>query len=160
MSPVERRDFKDKQMNETMTSLIDSENKSLKSRLVFAAILYLGTLVAYVVIFLLKEPDETIKGLAYLNPAFLLASDVVIASLSPQDQKIRQDSSRGSFVYSRTFQSVILLLIRMFLCFNEQYWLANLAVIYFIVQLVCAYDASQTLFLNTNVTRNEQEDII
>ena len=40
-------------------------------------------------VFLAKEDDENIRGLAFLNPAFLLGSDVVILSLRAQAVKIR-----------------------------------------------------------------------
>lgn len=114
---------------------------------------------AYLAIFLAKEEDKTIRGLALLNPIFLLGSDIVIASLRRQAIKVR-NNGKGNFVYSTTFQALVLLFNRVLLCYNKEYWLCNLALVYFLVQLVCAYDATQTFFLNTKVVRNEQDDII
>ena len=46
-----------------------------------AAFLYLATMGVYMGVFLAKEDEETIRGLALLNPVFILLSDVVILSL-------------------------------------------------------------------------------
>ena len=43
----------------------------------------------YMGVFLAKEDEEHLRGLAFLNPAFLLGSDVVILSLRAQTVKIR-----------------------------------------------------------------------
>ena len=144
MSSIEKRDFKDSQLKETLTEITEKETKSLKGRICFATLLYLGTLVAYAAIFLMKEKEASIRGLALLNPVFLLATDIVMASLSPPVTKIKQNStsSRASFVYSTAFQAFVLLFARVALCFNEEYWLVNMAIVYLVVQLVCAYDAT------------------
>ena len=49
--------------------------------MITAGIVYLALMVAYVIIFLAKEEDDAIRGLAILNPIFILASDIVILSL-------------------------------------------------------------------------------
>ena len=36
----------------------------------------------------------------------------------------------------------------------------NQALVYFIVQVICAYDATQTVYLHTEAVRDEQNDII
>ena len=36
----------------------------------------------------------------------------------------------------------------------------NLALVYFIVQCICAYDATQTIFLQSDNVHDEQEDIV
>ena len=57
-------------------------NLNLKKKLIVAAVVYLCTLAAYMIVFLAKEDKEDdTHGLAYLNPLFILASDVVILSL-------------------------------------------------------------------------------
>ena len=35
----------------------------------------------YLGVFVAKEDDDTIRGLAFLNPVFILASDIVVISL-------------------------------------------------------------------------------
>jgi len=95
-----------------------------------------------------------------LNPIFILVSDIVILSLREQTVKIRAREGRQAFIYSPTFQSVILLFLRVLLCYNKDYWLMNQALVYFIVQGICAYDATQTVFLSSENVRDEQNDII
>ena len=51
--------------------------------------LYLATMGVYMGVFLAKEDEENLRGLAFLNPVFLLGSDVVILSLRAQTVKIR-----------------------------------------------------------------------
>ena len=36
----------------------------------------------------------------------------------------------------------------------------NQALVYFVVQCICAYDVTQTIFLRSENVRDEQEDII
>jgi len=124
-----------------------------------ASALYLATMGAYLGVFLYKEDNATLRGLALLNPIFILASDIVIGSLRQQTVKIRKESQQ-SFIYSNTFQAVVLLFNRVLLCYNKSYWLMNQALVYFIVQAICAYDATQTVFLNAESVRDEQDDII
>ena len=111
-------------MKEILRTITDEENRYLRTRLLIAGFLYLGTMAAYLGIFLVKEEDKTIRGLALLNPLFLLGSDIVIASLRRQAIKIRKES-KGNFVYSTTFQSIVLLFNRVLLCYNKEYWLIN-----------------------------------
>lgn len=61
----------------------------MKCKLIAAGVLYLITMGIYFGVFVLKEEDEHLKGLAFLNPVFLLASDIVIISLREQTVKIR-----------------------------------------------------------------------
>lgn len=55
---------------------------------------------------------------------------------------------------------MVLLFNRALLCYNKEYWLMNLALVYFIVQCICAYDATQTVFLQSDKISDEQEDMI
>ena len=55
---------------------------------------------------------------------------------------------------------MVLLFNRALLCYNKEYWLMNQALVYFIVQVICAYDATQTVYLHTEAVRDEQNDII
>ena len=55
---------------------------------------------------------------------------------------------------------MVLLFNRALLCYNKEYWLMNLALVYFIVQCICAYDATQTIFLQSDNVHDEQEDIV
>jgi len=57
--------------------------------------LYIGVLAA-------KEREETIKGLAFLNPIFILVSDVVVLSLREQTVRIRVNEAQP-FIYSTIF---------------------------------------------------------
>lgn len=148
MPPVQRRNYEDSKMQETLGRITDEENKHLWTSILIAGGLYLGTLVVYAVIFLAKESEETVRGLAILYPVFLLLSDSVIVSLREQAVRIRQES-KDKLVYSTTFQSIVLLLNRVLLCYNKEYWLFNMAIAYFFVQLIGAYDATETLFLKT-----------
>ena len=50
-------------------------------RIIAAGIAYLATMGVYTGVFLAKEKDENIRGLAFLNPVFILGSDIVILSL-------------------------------------------------------------------------------
>ena len=117
-------------------------------------------MAVYLGIFIHKEDDDAIRGVALLNPIFILASDIVVVSLRQQTVNIRAREQQGSFIYSPTFQALVLLLCRVLLCYNKQYWLINQALVYFIVQCVCAYDATQTIFLRSENVRDEQDDII
>ena len=58
-------------------------------RIIGAFVLYLATMGVYMGVFLAKEDEENLRGLAFLNPVFLLGSDVVILSLRAQTVKIR-----------------------------------------------------------------------
>ena len=120
-------------MQENIAIVVATENKFLLIRLVIAFTLYLATMGAYVGVFLKKEEsNDTIRGLAILNPIFILVSDIVIGSLRQQTVKIRR-GSRQSFIYSNTFQAFILLFNRVLLCYNKEFWLMNQAFVYFLV---------------------------
>lgn len=161
MTPVQKRDHADKSMAQTITQITDAENKNLKTKLTGALILYLVTFGVYTGVFVAKEDSsDGTRGLAYLNPAFILASDFVILSLRAQTINIRKLEAERSIIYSPTFQSTVLLFSRVLLCYNKTYWLMNLAIVYFVVQCLCAYDATQTLFLGSESVRNEQDDIV
>lgn len=80
---------------------------------------------------------------------------MVILSLREQTVRIRVKEQQTPIVYSPTFQSLILLLSRVLLCYNKEYWLLNQALVYFVVQCICAYDATQTMFLKTENVRDE-----
>ena len=96
----------------------------------------------YLGVFVAKEDNDRIRGLAYLNPVFIFASDVVILSLREQVVHIRPKEGKSSFIYSPSFQSLLLLFTRVLLCYNKTYWLMNQALVYFLIQCVCAYDAT------------------
>ena len=49
--------------------------------MIIASVIYLVTMAIYLGVFVAKEQDDTIRGLAFLNPIFILASDIVIISL-------------------------------------------------------------------------------
>ena len=133
MTPVQKRDHHDAKMQENIAIVVATENKFLLIRLVIAFTLYLATMGAYVGVFLKKEEsNDTIRGLAILNPIFILVSDIVIGSLRQQTVKIRR-GSRQSFIYSNTFQAFILLFNRVLLCYNKEFWLMNQAFVYFLV---------------------------
>ena len=160
MSVVQRRDYENLTMKKTISQITSKENKYLLFRISVAFILYIATLFVYLGVFKDKEEDEDVSGLAYLNPVFIMFTDIVILSLREQTVKIRKREGQGSFIYSPTFQSVILLFSRVLLCFNKEYWLMNQALVYFIVQCLCAYDATQTVFLRNENVRDEQNDMI
>jgi hypothetical protein len=80
-------------MQENIAFVVDKENKFLLARLAVAFSLYLVTMGAYVGVFLKKEElNDTVRGLAILNPIFILVSDIVIGSLRQQTVKIRKGS--------------------------------------------------------------------
>ena len=79
----------------------------------------------YLGVFVGKETDEDTEGLAYLNPIFIVCTDLVVLSLREQAVKIRNSSDQSSFIYSPTFQSIVLLFNRVLLCYNKEYWLIN-----------------------------------
>ena len=147
-------------MQEIVAQVSAEQNKFIKYRILAALIVYGVTLGVYLGVFWAKEDDETVQGLAILNPIFILVSDIVVLSLREQTVKIRAREERQAFIYSPTFQSVILLFLRVLLCYNKDYWLMNQALVYFIVQGICAYDATQTVFLTSENVRDEQTDII
>lgn len=64
------------------------------------------------------------------------------------------------FIYEPIFQVSLLLVVRIMLCFMPNYWLINLAMVYFIIQVFCAFDFSQSLLVNLGVIRDEQESIL
>ena len=68
-------------MKLTLKDVGETENKYLTCRLLIALFFYLASFGLYTGVFWAKEPEETIQGLAILNPAFILATDVVILSL-------------------------------------------------------------------------------
>lgn len=72
-------------------------------RLIIALILYCASFGVYIGVFWAKEPEETIQGLAILNPVFILASDIVILSLREQTVKIRVKEQSQPFVYNPAF---------------------------------------------------------
>ena len=55
---------------------------------------------------------------------------------------------------------MVLLLIRCLLCFQKEYWLIMYAVVYFFIQIIGAFDMSQSIFIRAEVIRDEQKDII
>ena len=147
-------------MKSTLTDITEESNKSLKCRMIVAGVLYLISMGIYLGVFVGKEDDDRIRGLAYLNPAFIFASDIVVISLREQVVQIRPKEGNSSFIYSPTFQSLLLLFSRVLLCYNKEYWLMNQALVYFLIQCVCAYDATQTIFLRSESVRAEQQDIV
>jgi hypothetical protein len=118
MTPVQKRDEQEFKMQETLTCIVEEENKYLKTRMALAFLFYLVTFGAYLGVFLYKESDATLRGLALLNPLFIFASDIVIMSLRQQTVKIRKESQQ-SFIYSNAFQGFILLFNRVLLCYNK-----------------------------------------
>ena len=68
-------------MKASLAEITKEENSRLTCRFIFAIILYLVTMGTYLGVFLAKEDDKAIRGLALLNPIFILASDVVVLSL-------------------------------------------------------------------------------
>ena len=68
-------------MKASLAEITKEENSRLTCRFIFAIILYLVTMGTYIGVFLAKEDDKAIRGLALLNPIFILASDVVVLSL-------------------------------------------------------------------------------
>ena len=85
-----------------------------------------------------------------------MASDLVIFTLREQAISFRSESSSGFFVYDTIFQSMVLLFIRCLLCFQKDYWLIMYAVVYFLIQIIGAYDLSQTIFIRAEAVRDEQ----
>ena len=121
-------------MKQTLSSIAEDENQSLKCKLIIATVLYMITMGIYLGVFVAKEDNDKIRGLAYLNPVFILASDIVVLSLREQTVKIRAKEGKGSsFIYSPSFQSLILLFTRVLLCYNKEYWLMNQAIVYFLI---------------------------
>ena len=81
MTPVQKKTQAELSLKGTVQHITNDENSKLKCRMITAGIVYLALMVAYVIIFLAKEEDDAIRGLAILNPIFILASDIVILSL-------------------------------------------------------------------------------
>jgi len=76
-------------MKRTLQEVSLVENKFLSCRLIIALLFYCASFGLYIGVFWAKEPEETIQGLAILNPVFILASDIVILSLREQTVRIR-----------------------------------------------------------------------
>lgn len=68
-------------MKASLAEITKEENSRLTCRFIFAIVLYLATMGTYLGVFLAKEDEKSIRGLALLNPIFILASDVVVLSL-------------------------------------------------------------------------------
>lgn len=81
MTPVERRDHENEIMKQALNKITGQENKYLIIRLIVAFIIYIATMFVYYGILLAKEDDTSTRGLAILNPSFIVASDIVILSL-------------------------------------------------------------------------------
>lgn len=81
LTPVQRRDKANASMRQTLIQITEDENSSLKCRLIIVSVIYFVTMAVYLGVFVAKEDDDTIRGLALLNPVFILASDIVIISL-------------------------------------------------------------------------------
>lgn len=81
LTPVERREYENETLKQALSKVSGQENKYLIIRLIFAFIIYVATMFVYYGIFLAKEDEESTRGLAILNPAFIVASDIVILSL-------------------------------------------------------------------------------
>lgn len=81
MTPVQRRQQAETELNEHLSKALNEGNRSLRCNLTIAAVLYLISMGTYLGVFLAKEEDDTISGLALLNPLFILCSDIVILSL-------------------------------------------------------------------------------
>ena len=107
-------------MAKTIADITTVENKNLKCKLIVAFFLYLATMYAYLGVFIIKEDAaDHIQGFVFLNPIFIIATDIVILSLREQTVKVRKSNDQKSFIYSSIFKSIILLFSRVLLCYNK-----------------------------------------
>ena len=134
--------------------MVNEENKYLRTRIFIAFILYLIPLVAQAVI-IYFEANESIKTLGIVNLIFIMSTDLVILSLREQTIEIQGNESRAFFIYEPIFQAMVALLVRAILCFVPQYWLITYSVIFFSIQLICAFDLSQTILIKLSSIRDE-----
>ena len=95
-----------------------------------------------------------------LNLVFIFFSDIVLLSLREQTIEIQGKESRNFFIYDPFFQVITALFVRLILCFIPSYWLMTYSMIFFIIQLISAFDLSQTILINLAVIRDEQKDIM
>lgn len=122
------------------------------------------TLVVYFSVVFVRE-NNSYRYTGISTPVFLIFTDLVILSLRERPVSVDGKNSVKELqitdiVYSSTFQSFFLFLVRLLLCFNVEYWLIVYSFIYVIVQIVGSFDLSYAIFSTTEVMGNEQEDIL
>jgi hypothetical protein len=98
---------------------------------------------------------EGMQNLGLLNLIFIFCSDLVLLSLREQTIEIQGKESRNFFIYDPFFQVITALFVRLILCFIPGYWLMTYSMIFFIIQLISAFDLSQTILINLTVIRDE-----
>lgn len=82
MSPIQRRDHADKSLSQTIGEITAQENRNLCCKFLIAFIAYCASMGLYLGVLVGKEDDnDTVQGLAFLNPLFILVSDIVVLSL-------------------------------------------------------------------------------
>ena len=124
-----------------------------------AALFYIITLVVYLVVILAREVNQT-KYIGITTPVFLLFSDLVILSLREQPVSVDGKNSVKELqitdiIYSPTFQSFVMVFVRVLLCFFPYIWLIMYSFVYLIVQIVASFDLSYAIFSTTKVLGNE-----
>ena len=81
MTAEQRQEWDNETMKHDMQRIISYENRFLLLRLLATILIYVATMFVYYGVFVSKEDDQSTRGLALLNPAFIVASDIVILSL-------------------------------------------------------------------------------
>lgn len=118
----------------------ESIKKDFKYQVIASAIAYIVPLAIYAAVLLIYQEDEG-KGLAVVTPLFIVFSDIVILSL--RDLHVTTIEMRqGSFIYTTTYQSLHLLLVRCVLCFQRKYWLIMQSAIFVASSFAVGYDFS------------------
>ena len=138
---------------------MEGENRYYWWRIAISVIFYVIPMLVFGILISVNEGEDT-KGLGIQTPVFLFFSDLVIFTLKEQSISFKSEESSALFIYDTLFQSMVLLLIRGLLCFGKEYWLIMYAIIYFMIQMIGAFDFSQTIFIRAEAIRDEQEDII
>jgi hypothetical protein len=120
------------------------------------------TFAVYTFILLIRE-DTQQKGLAFVTPIFLIFCDLVILTLREKPTSIESEAAETTvydFLYSTAFQSMVLLAIRCFLCFNKEQWLIQFSMVYVLIQTIAAFDMSHSIFAMAGQIGTDQEQIL
>ena len=160
MTRLEKQEKEQAELDSIVSGLMEGENRFYWWRIAISVIFYVIPMLAFGVVISANEESD-LKGLGFQTPIFLMFSDLVIFTLREQSISFKsEDSSTQFFIYDTLFQSAVLLLTRGLLCFQKEYWLIMYAIIYFVIQIIGAFDFSQTIFIRAEAIRDEQEDII
>ena len=69
-------------MSQIIGDITSQGNRNLCCKFLIAFVLYCASMGIYIGVFAAKEDEnETVQGLAFLNPLFILVADIVVLSL-------------------------------------------------------------------------------